>query len=518
MSDKLKNWCDNNDLDFNKFKAKDLTLQDITNTKSTQIAVLAEHLGLTARERARLMDGIQIAQLVHKLKKDGIKFVRFESPNISGQSTGMLVPARNSEHFLRNGFPFWPFALTQTVNTGMALDDVKSSGYRNVPSFPDVDSYRVISWKPLVPTASIMMSQHPTFDDVYPTDSRQIALRQLNILNNKYQFDIFSATEHEFTLLDADNKPISLSGCYRMERISKHDDFFLKVDENFRKMGIECDRLHSEVASGQYEITVLPKYNINAADDSYWVRNGIREMAQKYKQWNASFITHLPLNGDNADSFNVVEDDSGAHFNHSLWIRNAECDDKNKQNAFWNADANDLSETALHWIGGILAHIGSLAAFCCPTTVCYQTRFDSPWVSSEANWGKYNRTAIIRVKPDKNGKNTHFEFRLPSSLANPYLVMASVICAGLNGIQNKIVPPKELSIDIVDAKEREKCYQYKIPNTLNDALDELQKDKVFMDGFGEFFVQMYVKTKRLEIREIYQCHKNKQKPLFYSLM
>eukprot|EP01083_Nonionella_stella_P222756 794567_1 len=113
----------------------------------------------------------KIDELMDKLRKDGIKFVRFESPNIMGQSTGMLVPARNSEHFFRDGFPFWTMALTQTINTAMVLDQVKETGYRNAASFPDLNTYKVISWKPLVPTASIMISQHSKFDNIYPTDS-----------------------------------------------------------------------------------------------------------------------------------------------------------------------------------------------------------------------------------------------------------------------------------------------------------------------------------------------------------
>merc|ERR1719361_2770490 len=124
------------------------------------------------------------------------------------------------------------------------------------------------------------------------------------------------------------------------------DTFFAKVDEDLFKMGIDCDRLHSEVASGQYEITALPSYNIKGADDAYWIKNGLREMAAQYMNWKCSFVTHLPLSGDDDDgkSFNVVEDDSGAHFNHSLWFQP---DEKGQRlNGFWNETEGDLSLTA----------------------------------------------------------------------------------------------------------------------------------------------------------------------------
>lgn len=227
----------------------------------------------------------------------------------------------------------------------MALDDAAATGYRNVPSFPDLDSYKVLSWKTLVPTASIFMSQAVKYDKIYPTDSRQIALRQLDKLNNTNHLNILTSIEHEFTLLDAQNEPISKPGCYRLDRISRFDKFFAEIDDNFYKMGIDCDRLHSEVASGQYEITALPSYNIKGVDGAYWIKNGLREMAQQLRGWNASFITHLPLS--DGDAFNVVEDDSGAHFNHSLWIGKGD----KRQNAFWDAKRNDLSSTAMFWIG-----------------------------------------------------------------------------------------------------------------------------------------------------------------------
>jgi len=337
-------------------------------------------------------------------------------------------------------------------------------------------------------------------------------------LKDNFSMDLLSSIEHEFTLLDEKNKPISNAGCYRLDRISKFDTFFAKIDDNLFKMGIDCDRLHSEVASGQYEITALPSMNIKGADDAYWIKNGLREMADQYRGWTASFVTHLPLSGDEDDgkSFNVVEDDSGAHFNHSLWLEPDE--EGNKTNALWNDTEGDLSLVARYWIGGILNHIGAIAAFACPTTNCYGTRFNSPWVSSEANWGRYNRTTIIRVKPSKNGKNTHFEFRLPSSMANPYLVMAAVVCAGLDGLKKKTLPPKECRVEMTDPKERAKCFENKIPSTLSDALDALEKDKQFVRSFGPYFVEFYVRTKRLEIENMKTMEENGQKPLYYSIM
>ena len=168
-------------------------------------------------------------------------------------------------------------------------------------------------------------------------------------------------------------------------------------------------------------------------------------MAQQYKDWECTFVTHLYSEDD---TFNLVEDDSGAHFNFSLY--------RNGKNICWDKTKNSLSDEALYFLGGILEHCRAITALVCPTTICYSTRFDSPWISTEGNWGNFDRTCLIRVKPSVN--NTHFEFRLPSSLANPYLILSAIICSGCDGLKNKILPPKE------------KLYKYKIPQTLNKAL------------------------------------------------
>ena len=252
-------------------------------------------------------------------------------------------------------------------------------------------------------------------------------------------------------------------------------------------MGIEIDRMHSELARGQYEITATPTFNITAADNAYWIKNGLREMADQYKSWQCTFVTNLYLED---------KGHSGAHFNFSLY--------RNGKNICFDKAKNDLSDEALYFIGGILEHCRGITALVCPTVICYATRFNSVGVSSEGNWGKYDRKCLIRVKPAMN--NTHFEFRLPSSLANPYLVLAAIVSAGCDGLRNKILPPKE----------RE--YKYKLPVSLDKALVELKNDKIFTKSLDSIFIEKYIITKELEIKEMKQMEEKSIKPLAYSLL
>ena len=219
-------------------------------------------------------------------------------------------------------------------------------------------------------------------------------------------------------------------------------------------------------------------------------------MADQYQNWQCTFVAQLHEDKRNAN-FTGIEEGSTAQLNFSLY-RNGKniCFDKNK---------NDLSDEAMYFMGGILEHCRGITALVCPTTICYYPdRFNSVFFSCEGNWGKYDRTCLIRVKLSQN--NTHFEFRLPSSLANPYLVLSSIICAGCDGLKNKILPPKE----------RE--YKYKLPKTLNEALVELKKDKILTKELDSIFINKYIITKEVEIKEMHKMKKESIKPIAYSLL
>ena len=92
-------------------------------------------------------------------RNDKIKFIRFEAPSISGQAIGMLVPIRQCEYFLRKGFPFASLALMQTAYT-IVFRAFAGTGFRNIPNFVDMDSYKILPWKELTPTASLFMFKH----------------------------------------------------------------------------------------------------------------------------------------------------------------------------------------------------------------------------------------------------------------------------------------------------------------------------------------------------------------------
>ena len=173
-------------------------------------------------------------------------------------------------------------------------------------------------------------------------------------------------------------------------------------------------------------------------------------------------------------------------------------------------------------MGGILRHSAALMAFCCPTTNSYKRLipgFDAP---INLTYSYRNRSAAIRI-PVHSTKpaSKRFEFRCPDSSSNPYLAMAAVLMAALDGIQNKTHPGQPLDKDIYDLKETEVVDIPKVPRTLEDALDALRKDHDFLlrgDVFTEDVIDTWVwyKTER-EVENIRQRPHPAEFAMYYDV-
>jgi len=163
------------------------------------------------------------------------------------------------------------------------------------------------------------------------------------------------------------------------------------------------------------------------------------------------------------------------HFNHSI------VETATGKNMFYDPERPDnLSDFIRHWIGGLIHHANALTALCCATVNCYR-RIGADWAPAKANWGLDNRHAMLRVKTSTESA-TYIENRMPGGGANPYVVMAATIAAGLDGVEKEIECPPAVSL--------EECKAV-LPNTMEDGLKALQEDKVICEALGEKFVLFF---------------------------
>lgn len=228
-------------------------------------------------------------------------------------------------------------------------------------------------------------------------------------------------------------------------------------------MDIDVSTFQVEYANGQFEMALAPRYGIQSADHGFLTRQCLRESTPVHRaDWRAVFMT-TPF--ENTAS-------NGQHFSHSLW--------RNGVDVFYDASESDGSSVAFkHWLTGLMRHAPALMALCCPTVNCYR-RVDTPYAPNFCDWGYDNRNRAYRSKGESD---RYIENRLPSGAANPYLVMAGTLAAGVAGF--KANAEREIPMEI-----------QQVPRSLPEALAALEQDKVMTEILGEEFVRWFVETKR----------------------
>ena len=261
------------------------------------------------------------------------------------------------------------------------------------------------------------------------------------------------------------------------------------LNSNF---GVLCDNHHHEVATaGQCEIDIKYDYLTNAADSAQTYKFVIRNVAKKHGK--VATLMPKPISMDSG---------SGMHTNVSLW--------KGKKNVFYDPDdKTELSQVGRYFCGGILNHARALSAITNPTTNSYHRLVPGYEAPVYIAWSGSNRSAIVRVPLHFKGPEYAFlkrlEFRAPDPSSNPYLVFASVLSAGLDGIKKKTDPGDEIREDIYKMTKTERATRGIgiLPASLGEALDELASDKKFLSPiFVSTVVDKIIELERRDQREI----------------
>lgn len=264
--------------------------------------------------------------------------------------------------------------------------------------------------------------------------------------------------------------------------------------------GINVECLHHEVATaGQCEIDFRFSNLLGTADNLQIFKYVVKNTARKNGK-TATFMPK-PLFGDNG---------SGMHCHQSLW--------KGDKPTFAGDGYAGLSETALHYIGGLLKHAPAIAAFAAPTTNSYKRLVPGFEAPVNLAYSARNRSAAIRIPMfSTNPKLKRLEFRPPDPSCNPYLAFSAMLMAGLDGIQNRIDPGPPLDKDIYDLSPEELKDVPSLPGSLDESLKALENDHEFLlkgDVFSQRMIDRWIEYKRE--REI-QVLRLRPHPLEFSM-
>lgn len=254
-------------------------------------------------------------------------------------------------------------------------------------------------------------------------------------------------------------------------------DIVLELEE----MGFEIEASHHEVAPGQHEIDFKYADAITACDNIQTFKLVVKTVARKHGL-HATFMPK-PLFGING---------SGMHSNVSLF--------KGNENAFFSEnDELQLSDTAYQFIAGILKHVRGFTAVTNPTVNSYKRLVPGYEAPSYVAWSCKNRSPLIRI-PASRGMSTRVEIRSVDPSANPYLAVAVILKAGLEGIKQKLTPPKEVNQNIYQMSEEELKEKgiVSLPESLKMALLELASDEVMKSALGEHIYNNFAAAKRIE--------------------
>lgn len=268
--------------------------------------------------------------------------------------------------------------------------------------------------------------------------------------------------------------------------------------------GIEVEGQHHEVATaGQCEVDMRYGPLVKTADNMLRYKYVVKNVAARYGK-SATFMPK-PLWNDAG---------SGMHLHLSLW--------KNGTPLFAGSGYGGLSDMAIWAMGGILKHAPAVMAFCCPTTNSYKRLVPGFEAPVNLTYSYRNRSAAIRIPVHSpHPENKRFEFRCPDSSSNPYLAMAAMLMAALDGIQNRIDPGAPLDKDIYDLGPEELKDVPKVPSSLEESLAALRRDHDFLlrgDVFTEDVIDTWIWYKTAnEVEAIRQRPHPYEFALYYDI-
>ncbi|MDX1378055.1 MAG: type I glutamate--ammonia ligase [Anaerolineales bacterium] len=420
--------------------------------------------------------------LLKRIKEDDVKFASLQFTDVTGTVKSVDMPVRGLEGALEDGVWFdgssvEGFARIQESDMRLVLDP---DTYAVLPwSLPDRRRARIF--------CDILMPDGSPFEG----DPRGVLKRMTaKIAERGWTFNI--GPEPEFFLFKENGGesvhpvPHDVGGYFDFSAADDAVRVRTELMDALDVMGLEVEVGHHEVALGQHEIDFRFADAVKAADNVLTLKYTVKAIAALHGL-TASFMPK-PVYGING---------SGMHCHQSLF-------DKDGNNLFF--DDNDeykLSSTAYSFIAGQLKHARGLAALVAPTVNSYKRLVPGYEAPVYIGWAQINRSALIRIPRYTEGrdKSMRAELRFPDPSSNPYLAFAGMLAAALDGVDNKLTPPKPLNnINLyhLDEKDREKYGVGELPGSLGDALTELSEDKVLVDALGESAYEAFMRAKTEE--------------------
>ncbi len=425
-------------------------------------------------------------ELLERVGSDEVAFVSLQFTDILGTIKSVTIPTSGLKEALEKGVWF----------DGSSIQGFARIYESDMVLHPDANTYSVLPWgTPDRRQARIICDVYQPNGEPFPGDPRHI-LRRARARAEAMGYTYNAGPELEFFLFKKSNHENDVSIPLRPvpHDVGGYFDFSprdlasaVRVDimRALTSFGMEAETAHHEVATAQHEIDIRFADALTAADNVVTLRYTIKAVAAAHDLY-ATFMPK-PILGING---------SGMHTHQSLF-------DAQGRNVFFDAqDRYNLSPVAYRFIAGQLAHARALAAVVAPTVNSYKRLTPGYEAPVYVCWARINRSALIRVPSYSPGReqSTRAELRCPDPSANPYLAFAVILAAGLDGIERDLEAPEPIEEDVYHFDDRRQAELgiASLPGTLEEALDELEKDETIKEALGEHAYTAFMRAKRAE--------------------
>ncbi|MEO1198411.1 MAG: glutamine synthetase family protein [Pseudomonadota bacterium] len=320
----------------------------------------------------------------------------------------------------------------------------------------------------------------------WPSCPRHILRVALADLHRETGTRLVTACEHEFTYSHPDIAPAS---SFTLESIRRFGSFADALADASEAADLGFDTIEPEFGVGQIEVCTEPRIGLASVDNIVFAREVIREVARR-QGGRASF---LPKPHPDAVG-------NGAHLHFSF------LDDDDKPAGFDPDAAHEMSELTRHFVAGVFQHLPALVGFCAPSPVSYLRLGPHHWSCGYAAFGVQNRECALRICPSpvldksKRGKAFNIEFRPMDGTCNPFIAVAAIVHAGLDGVRRKLDPPPLVDTDPADLTddERTRLGVYPLPATLQEAIAAIEADTDLAANLPAEFLDVFLSLKRFE--------------------
>lgn len=418
--------------------------------------------------------------ILRLVEEEDVAFIRLQFTDIFGTMKNMAVTVSQLEKALDNRCMF----------DASSIKGVSGEMDTDMYLYPDLSTFEIFPWRPQQgKVARLICDVYKKDGTPYEGDPRYVLKRAI-ARAAEMGYTLNAGPECEFFLFhtDEDGLPTTLTH----EQGGYFDVGPLDFGENARRdmvltledMGFEILSSHHEIAPAQHEIDFRYDEALVTADNLMTFKMVVKTIAKRH----GLHATFMPKP-------RIETYGSGMHVNLSL--------DKDGVNVFQDKeDVNGLSREGYYFIGGLMKHMKAMTCITNPTVNSYKRFVPGYEAPVYMGWSSKTRGPLIRV-PSGKGENTRIELRSPDAAANPYLALAVLLEAGLDGIRNKIMSPACIDEDIqkMSRERREELGIKELPRSLKEAVEELQKDKLVLDTLGKELAEKIMDAQRKEYHD-----------------